>query len=165
MGVLKILHHVLKFGVASLTSRPLTPHTISHHLTPHTVSHPTPHTECIRGRHNHCHGPHTPPSSTTPGRQPRAWPHPKPWEGHCRELKEPRIYPQGKLNYRNLLPMSHLPLVLTTWATCCTIVVSSPPPILVLGTCIIANVPIDSVIGAGTVESHLSELHLSKPPK
>ena len=87
------------------SSHPLTPHTSSHLTPPHTP-HSTPLTEYIRRRHNHIYGPCTPPSSTTPRRQPRVGQHPKPWEGHRRKLKEPRIYPQGKLNYCNLLPMT-----------------------------------------------------------
>ena len=138
----------------------LTPHILSHptpltppHTSPPHTSHSTPLTECIRRRHNHCHGPRTPPSSTTSRRQPRVGPHPKPREGHCRKLKEPRIYPQGKLNYRNLLPVSHIhwcPLV----ARLCLV----PPthtPFRNLHSQISVPAPmilsVDNIIGAGTL--------------
>lgn len=148
MGVLKVLHHVLKFGVASLTlgccptpvyaywhdfrrwgkkfrgrecmythsiyslsfvtpphtSHPTPLHTL-HPLTPHTP-HP-PLTECIGGRHHHCHGPRTSPSWTSPRSQSRVGQHPKPRERHCRKLEESRIHPQGKLNHYNHLPTNH----------------------------------------------------------
>ena len=131
----------------SLTSH--TPHTLSHLTPPHT-SHSTPLTEYIRRRHNHIYGPRTPPSSTTPRRQPRVGPHPKPREGHCRKLKEPRIYPQGKLNYHNLLPMTHchwcsLLRPLVAWLLSRT---PTHPHFRNLHSC---KCTTDNIIGAGTL--------------
>ena len=96
----------------SPSSHPLTLHTL-HPFTPYTPSHPTPHTphppltECIGGRHHHCHGPRTSPSWTSPRSQSRVGQHPKPRERHCRKLEESRIHPQGKLNHYNYLPTNH----------------------------------------------------------
>ena len=146
-----------------LTPHPshLTPPHTSHPLIPHTP-HSTPLTEYIRGRHNHIYGPCTPPSSTTPRRQPRVGQHPKPREGHCRKHKEPRIYPQGKLNYCNLLTMTRCHWCSLLRPYYCLV----PPPTLISETCILANVqPITSLVLTHLSELQLSNLHLSKTPQ